>query len=169
MRIVQISDVHLGEGVGERRLRKIVAIIEEARPDLLVCTGDLVDASFSRLELLAGILADLQPPLGKFAVTGNHEHYLGLEQSLKFHEAAGFRVLRQREDEQLVVLTPTLIPPMGSDLSGADYEYLDTTWQKRGTARYYVEDVDLFGTVTRHAPVVVEIRRRIGTKDKGKP
>ncbi|MDH4231615.1 MAG: metallophosphoesterase, partial [Nitrospirota bacterium] len=44
LRIVQISDVHLGLIVGEERLKKILEKAEKARPDLLVSTGDLVDA-----------------------------------------------------------------------------------------------------------------------------
>lgn len=95
IRIVQLTDVHLGAGVGERRFRRIVSVVREARPDLVVCTGDMVDASFRRLGPLAALLAEVRPPLGKFAVTGNHEYYLGLDESLKFYAAAGYHVLRE--------------------------------------------------------------------------
>ncbi len=95
IRIVQISDVHLGLIVGERRLRRIVSVVEGARPDVLVSTGDLVDASDHGLGDVYELLAAIKAPLGKFAVLGNHEFYAGLDGSLAFHEAAGFRVLRQ--------------------------------------------------------------------------
>ncbi|MGD8924481.1 MAG: metallophosphoesterase, partial [Syntrophobacterales bacterium] len=56
--IAQISDVHLGLMVGERRLDRIIRLVRKADPDLLVCTGDLVDAQMDRLNHLAEMLAD---------------------------------------------------------------------------------------------------------------
>lgn len=44
LRIAQISDVHLGLIVREEKLRSILEKAEKARPDMLVLTGDLVDA-----------------------------------------------------------------------------------------------------------------------------
>jgi predicted MPP superfamily phosphohydrolase len=93
-RIVQISDVHLGLIVRESRLKKILAKVQEANPDLLVCTGDLVDGQINNLEGLAEMLQSIQPGYGKFAITGNHEYYAGLHQSLAFIKKAGFTILR---------------------------------------------------------------------------
>ncbi len=92
--IAQISDVHLGLMVGERRLGRIIRLLERVKPDLLVATGDLVDAQMDRLDNLAAILARLHPPRGKFAITGNHEFYAGIRQSERFLKAAGFTLLR---------------------------------------------------------------------------
>lgn len=94
LRIVHISDLHLGLLVGPRRLERILRVVKEARPHLLICTGDLVDAQTDTLDHLAKILAAVQPPLGKLAVTGNHEFYAGIEQSERFLKAAGFSLLR---------------------------------------------------------------------------
>jgi hypothetical protein len=94
IRVAQISDLHLSLFMAESRLRRIVRVVEAARPDVLVCTGDMVDASFRHVNSLAALWADVKPPLGKFAVTGNHEFYNGLDESLAFLKAAGFRVLR---------------------------------------------------------------------------
>ena len=92
--IAQISDVHLGPLVGERRLARIVRLLERAKPDLVVATGDLVDAQMDRLNNLAAMLATLNPPLGKFAIAGNHEFYAGIRQSGRFLRKAGFKLLR---------------------------------------------------------------------------
>lgn len=94
IRIVQISDVHLGLIVREERLEKILKKVKEANPDILVSTGDLVDGQIDNLNGLAKLLKEINPRFGKFAVTGNHEYYAGLEQSLKFTNEAGFKVLR---------------------------------------------------------------------------
>jgi predicted MPP superfamily phosphohydrolase len=92
--IAQISDVHLGLIVREGRLRKILKEVERAQPDILVSTGDLVDGQIDNLRGLAKLLQNIHPPYGKFAVTGNHEFYAGLDQALQFIEDAGFTVLR---------------------------------------------------------------------------
>jgi hypothetical protein len=96
LRIVQISDLHLGLIHREEMLAPIVARIEQLNPDLLVATGDIVDAQISHLEELSDLWNRLSPPLGKYAVTGNHEYYAGLEQSLDYLRRSGFTVLRNR-------------------------------------------------------------------------
>ena len=98
LKVAQISDLHLGLIVGERRLERVLSLIREAEPDLLVCTGDLVDAQMDHLNHLASLLAQVKPPLGKFAVLGNHEFYAGIEQSERFLTLAGFTILRGTRD-----------------------------------------------------------------------
>ncbi len=94
LRIALISDVHLGALVGARRLHAIMAKLHELDPDLLVSTGDLVDGQADRLNGMAPMIAGFKPRYGKFAVTGNHEYFVGLERALSFHERAGFTMLR---------------------------------------------------------------------------
>ena len=94
LRIVQISDVHLGLIVREEKLRRIVKEVVMANPDILVSTGDLVDGQIDNLFKLAEILKEINPRYGKYAITGNHEFYAGLDNALKFTEKAGFKVLR---------------------------------------------------------------------------
>ncbi|HOP40409.1 MAG TPA: metallophosphoesterase [Geobacteraceae bacterium] len=93
LRIVQVSDVHLGLIVREQRLGRILNLVEKAKPDLLVSTGDLVDGQIDGMSELSAALGKVRPPLGKFAVTGNHEYYAGIEKSLDFMRHAGFTVL----------------------------------------------------------------------------
>jgi uncharacterized protein len=94
VRIVQISDVHLGLIVGEERLKNIVKNVKAAEPDILVSTGDLVDGQLDNLTGLAGILKEVKTKYGKYAITGNHEFYAGIAQALHFTEQAGFTMLR---------------------------------------------------------------------------
>ncbi len=96
IRIAQISDVHLGLIVRKKRLNRILASIQEAKPDILVSTGDLVDGQLNHLTTEAALLAAVNPPLGKFAIAGNHEFYAGLENALAFTKAAGFTLLRHQ-------------------------------------------------------------------------
>ena len=92
--IAQISDLHLGLLAGPGLLDRVGALVREARPDLIVSTGDLVDSNADHGEGLTARLAALEAPLGKFAVFGNHEYYAGAEFSRRFLEASGFRLLR---------------------------------------------------------------------------
>jgi predicted MPP superfamily phosphohydrolase len=94
LRIVQISDVHLGLIIREERLARILREVKKAEPDILVSTGDLVDGQIDNLSGLADILKGTKARYGRFAITGNHEFYAGLDQALKFTEKAGFTMLR---------------------------------------------------------------------------
>lgn len=94
IRIVQISDLHLGLIVREDRLRRVLKIVEEAHPDMLVSTGDLVDGELCDLSGLSDLFKEINPRFGKFAITGNHEFYAGIENSRCFTEDSGFTLLR---------------------------------------------------------------------------
>lgn len=95
LRIVQITDIHLGLIVGPKRLERILDIVKEAQPDILISTGDLIDGDSPSLRRSIEMLKGVNPPLGKFAVTGNHEFYAGIERALAATRDAGFKVLRQ--------------------------------------------------------------------------
>jgi hypothetical protein len=93
-RVVLVSDIHLGLMLGKYRLATMLERVREADPDLLICAGDLVDGDMTGLEGVSEHFAAIHAPSGHFAVTGNHEFYAGLEQSLQFMSRAGFTVLR---------------------------------------------------------------------------
>ncbi len=94
LKIAQISDVHLGLINGKERLQKIVDLIRAEQPDILVATGDVVDGDMAKNGAIPELLKQVQPRLGKFAVTGNHEFYAGLAQALETIKRSGFTVLR---------------------------------------------------------------------------
>jgi predicted MPP superfamily phosphohydrolase len=149
IRIVQISDVHLGLIVREGRLANILDIVREEDPDILVSTGDLVDAQLDNLTELRHMLRMIRPRHGKFAVTGNHEYYAGLEQALAFTEDAGFRVLR---DEAVTVGDVISI-------AGAEYRSRNPGERKHGISEVRLLESLPQGTFTlflKHVPVVDE-------------
>lgn len=94
LKIAQISDIHLGLMVRDGRLKRIMDRLRSENPDLLVSTGDLVDGSMGQRNGIPELFMEFDPPLGKFAITGNHEFYAGLKQSLELTELFGFKVLR---------------------------------------------------------------------------
>ncbi len=101
-RIAQISDVHVGSRSG-RLLRRVVRKVNNAQPNLVVITGDLIDfRNISEQELAA--LQQLAAPA--FFVIGNHERYVDLEAICERLTRLNIRVLRNESldlgDIQLV-------------------------------------------------------------------
>ncbi len=96
LRLAAMTDIHLSSIVGTWRLKRMAAVVEAAKPDILLMLGDLVDTDMSRRGEDAALLRAVIPAGGGFAVLGNHEAYAGLLNSLNFTEKAGFQVLRGR-------------------------------------------------------------------------
>jgi predicted MPP superfamily phosphohydrolase len=94
IRIVQISDVHVGVMVRGERLAGMLRKVQEAAPDLLVATGDFVDGQLNSMAEAEAQFREIRPRYGKYAVTGNHEFYAGLDESIDFMNKSGFTLLR---------------------------------------------------------------------------
>ena len=92
--IVQISDVHLGLINRCDRFRPMITAVKDARPDIFVVTGDLVDGQMTHLTGLAEMLREVKAKYGKYAIMGNHEYYAGPAESLAFIREAGLTMLR---------------------------------------------------------------------------
>ncbi len=76
LKMVLVSDLHLGEVVGKEQARLLVRLSNEQRPDLVVMAGDIVDYE-SRFAENARIEEDfrrLRAPLGVYTTYGNHEY-----------------------------------------------------------------------------------------------
>jgi predicted MPP superfamily phosphohydrolase len=94
IRIVQMSDVHVGLIVREKRLQTLIDKIKEAKPDLLISTGDFLDGELNNVQPLTDLFKQINPQFGKYAIPGNHEYYAGIAKALNFTRLAGFDVLR---------------------------------------------------------------------------
>jgi predicted MPP superfamily phosphohydrolase len=94
LRLVQVSDVHLNSPRRAAWSRRLTRRVAELNPDLVVSTGDMVDAPPADIADQARDWAAVRPALGKFAVLGNHDYYSGWRGSVEFHRQAGFRLLR---------------------------------------------------------------------------
>jgi predicted MPP superfamily phosphohydrolase len=93
VRIVQLSDVHLGITLGRAFIEKLVARVNELKPDLVFLTGDLLDPEFPDDEAAGAAMAGFQAKVGVFAVSGNHEFYAGLARFARIMARAGIPVL----------------------------------------------------------------------------
>jgi uncharacterized protein len=94
--VVQLSDIHVGSFVGDAELEAGLELVRQARPDLIVLTGDLIDHDARVAYRLGSFVRRLGPLAreGVVAITGNHDFYAGVKPTVAALEAAGARVLR---------------------------------------------------------------------------
>lgn len=93
LRIVQLSDLHVGPHTSRRYLDSVVRAVRDAAPELIVFTGDQVDDYPRDTEPFARAFAGLDAPLGVYSIPGNHDIYAGWDAVRRGLEAAGQRVL----------------------------------------------------------------------------
>lgn len=93
LRIVQISDLHVGPTLGERYVRQVVAMSNELDADLVVLTGDIVDGQPRRLARHVAPLGELRGKHGVLFVLGNHDCYSGAAQWIEQFRGLGMKVL----------------------------------------------------------------------------
>ena len=75
IKLLQISDLHLGAHVSDRFLAKIKDKIQMLKPDLIFFTGDfLCYGQFSEAERMTSFLNQLTCPYGSYAIPGNHDY-----------------------------------------------------------------------------------------------
>jgi uncharacterized protein len=94
LRIVQLTDIHVGPTIGRDFIERIVAKVNALSPDVIAITGDLVDGSVSELREHVAPLAKLRARYGVYFVTGNHEYYSGVDEWIAHLRSLGIRVLR---------------------------------------------------------------------------
>ncbi len=99
LRVVQLSDLHLGLLLDGRFLRDVVEKANAQRPDLVVITGDLVDGTVATLGPELAALSGLRSRFGTFFITGNHEYYSGADAWVAWLRARGVRVLLNERAE----------------------------------------------------------------------
>jgi predicted MPP superfamily phosphohydrolase len=75
LKVVQISDLHVGATVRKDFVEKVVRAANHESPDLVVVTGDVADGMVKELNPEIEPLSKLEARLGKFYVPGNHEYY----------------------------------------------------------------------------------------------
>lgn len=77
IKIVAVSDIHLGVSIDKEFLKKYVAMINAQHPDIVLMAGDVADNATQPLIIqnMAEELKQIKAPLGVYAISGNHEYY----------------------------------------------------------------------------------------------
>ena len=77
LRVVQISDLHVGPQIPRGFLAKVRRTIERFSPDVVAVTGDLIDDRSEDVARYAEHFGQLPARIGVFAIAGNHDVYAG--------------------------------------------------------------------------------------------
>ncbi|MDD3321763.1 MAG: metallophosphoesterase [Paludibacter sp.] len=103
IKIVAVSDIHLGISIDKDRFKSYVEMINAQHPDIVLFGGDVSDRLLEPVirqkmdEEFRAIVA----PLGVYAINGNHEHYAEKpDATANYLKSAGVIVLR---DESCLV------------------------------------------------------------------
>lgn len=91
--IVQITDLHCGKFMDPQFYKNTVDEVMKIDPDIIVLTGDYVEADVKYFDLCRDQLKRLDPPLGTYAVMGNHDYLAGQEELTRSLEELGIDVL----------------------------------------------------------------------------
>ena len=75
LRIAHLTDLHAGPLVSASTLRRWRAMTEREQPELLLITGDFVDSLPEEIVPFVEAFQDFRPPLGRFAILGNHDYF----------------------------------------------------------------------------------------------
>lgn len=127
LRIVQLSDIHIGPTIDRRFLADVVAKTNALRPDLVVITGDLVDGSVGSLGGDVAELTNLRGRYGTAFVTGNHEFFSGVDPWMGHLRGLGIHVLA---NQRIAVGDP------GPGGAGFDLAGIHDAWGGRRGAQY---------------------------------
>jgi predicted MPP superfamily phosphohydrolase len=74
LKILQISDLHLGSFITNEPLEKAIQLINKEKPDLIFITGDLVNERSEEAIPFINTLKEISAPLGVFSILGNHDY-----------------------------------------------------------------------------------------------
>jgi len=116
LRILQLSDIHLGLFLSERDLARVIDRALELRPHIAFATGDFISNMGDPLEACIRQLARIKADAGMFGCLGNHERYARVEPlTVELAARAGIRILRG-EAEQLRIGNSLV------NVAGVDYQ-----------------------------------------------
>ena len=95
LRIAQLSDIHIGDYMPPREIRRAVDMANDLGPDICFVTGDFVSSEGDPLDACISELSRLHAPLGVWGCNGNHEIYAGVEdEAERLFGEKGMRLLR---------------------------------------------------------------------------
>ncbi|WP_303812819.1 metallophosphoesterase [Apibacter mensalis] len=96
LKIVMISDLHLGYAIQGNELKSWINKINKEQPDLVLIVGDIIDTNVKPLQhfLLEKHFKKIKSRLGIYSCLGNHEYISGITESIDFIKNAGIHLLR---------------------------------------------------------------------------
>ena len=97
LRIVAVSDLHLGYLINKKYGEHFVDLIIEQNPDIVLFVGDIIDAEIAPIleQNMKEDFLRLNPPLGVYSCTGNHEYRYEADYKIRWlNDQAGIKMIR---------------------------------------------------------------------------
>jgi predicted MPP superfamily phosphohydrolase len=91
IKIAHLTDLHTA-GLG-RLESKMIAILDQEKPDLIVLTGDQI-SSRGDYDGCRDVLKQMHAPLGVWVVPGNHDNWHRIQKQREFYESCGAHFLK---------------------------------------------------------------------------
>lgn len=135
MRIVAVSDLHLGYLIDKRYAKRYVELIMEQEPDLVLFIGDIIDAEIAPLanQKMNEDFLKLNPPMGVYGCTGNHEYRYQAETKINWlNNEANITMIRDSavliDNSFYIVGREDLVYPKRTDLKSIiEEQSIDTS------------------------------------------
>lgn len=96
IKIVVLSDLHLGYNINREEFIGWVELINKEQPDIVLFAGDVIDFDVRPLynQNIAEVFKQIESRYGVFTIMGNHEYISGVNNSVEFFGKAGIHLLR---------------------------------------------------------------------------
>ncbi len=92
LRVLHITDVHIGYFITLGLLEEMLVDAEKQRPDIVLVSGDLSD-DLQALPSALRMISQLRPRHGTFASLGNHEYHRGIRQVINIFDGGPIPLL----------------------------------------------------------------------------
>lgn len=98
VKIVGISDLHIGYTISAKEVDKWVELINSEKPDIVIIAGDIIDNHLRPLinDSTESVLKKITSNMGVYACTGNHDMMFAINEDPDFYDRAGITLLRDR-------------------------------------------------------------------------
>lgn len=97
-RIVHISEMHADRYTSPEKIERYMNVVKAQNPDIVFFTGDLISSGMKYVEPAAVALATVSPPLGVYAVMGDHDYWTGQDEITEMLEQRGVNVVRDASE-----------------------------------------------------------------------
>ena len=156
LKLVQISDTHIGPFFDMEKLDQVVAMIQLEKPDMVIITGDLIDdltLLAPTMERLAKMQASL--PYGMYFCWGNHEYFRDIA-----------KIRQALENSPIILLENNSRQIVGGEhpfyLLGVDYPWANNGAEQIEKRQLYMEKTlrnvpdEAFSILLSHHPDFID-------------
>ncbi|PIA81636.1 phosphoesterase [Gaetbulibacter sp. 4G1] len=116
--ITQVSDIHSGSFTNKEKVQYGVDMINKQKSDVILFTGDIVNNKAEEMDDWIDVFKNLEAPLGKFSVLGNHDYGDYIQWNSKEDKKNNFQAVKD------------IHPKIGFDLLLDEHRYLEKNGEK---------------------------------------